>query len=131
MAYGRPKTMSHWGPLSWPLSRLLLWGFKSLRDHHLMPIKLQAIPPLLEHLFPLTPLVCHFSASLSQSTPFPRVDRRLISMASKFCQRTAHGYAYKSIIELGFQFSKPLRCLGTWLCRSLQFVYDRHTGVDE
>ena len=61
----------------WHMRDLTLWAAEGrcqglvfgalslLRDRCLVPIKLQAIPPLLEHLFLLAQLMYHFSAPLS------------------------------------------------------------------
>jgi len=90
-------------PLSRPLSR----GSKPSEETAVFEsIKLKTIPPPLEHLFPLALLVCHSSASLSQSTPSLMWIGDLISMASTCFQPIAHSTPHRSVVELGFQSSK-------------------------
>ena len=129
VAHRRPNTMCCWGPLSRPLS-----GAPTLRkDRLLVPIKLQAIPPSLEHLFSRLAYVPS-SASLSQSTHSLVWISDLISMASTCSQPIAHSYPHASIVESGFQFSKPppsSDASTVRLCRSLQSVCDGRAGVDE
>ena len=107
VAHGRLDTLCIAGG---PLSRPLSGGAPNLRGDRpavFESIKLQAIPPSLEHHFPLAQLVCHSSASLSQSTPSLVWIGDLISMASTYCQPIAYSTPHRSTVKLGFQFSEP------------------------
>jgi hypothetical protein len=65
VAHRGSDIVSHWGPLSWPLS-----GSQTLReDHGRVPIKLQTTPLCLEHHFHLGQLVCR-ALLLSRNLPF-------------------------------------------------------------
>ena len=72
-----------------------------------MPIKLPGDPPFAGASFSSRPAYVPSSASLSQSTHSLVWISDLISMASTCSQPIAHSYPHASIVESGFQFSKP------------------------
>ena len=67
-----------------------------------VPIKLQASPPSLEHLVPLTQLYVLRSASPSQSPHSLLETGDLVFMASTCCQPITHSHPDESTFGLDF-----------------------------
>jgi hypothetical protein len=72
-----------------------------------VPIKLPGDPPISGASFSSRPAHVPSPTSLSQSTHSLVWISKVISMASTWSQPVAHSYPHASIVELGFQFSKP------------------------
>ena len=128
MAHGRPDTLRiAGGPLSRPLP-----GAPNLRGDRtavLGSIKLQATSPSLEHHFPLAQLVCQSSASLSQSTPSPRVDRRPNFDGFHVLSTDRPQHSPQIHHQLGLpvlRTSNPLRCL---MAQTHRKLYDNSSNV--